>query len=100
MRQEPDRGTAMLSWPRIFTEFRTKTEFSDLPIAQNSPKSEVFERGARRLLMAPPLPKNDPESTLGGLKRDIPTQRLETKGPTPPTNRNNEGRQQRVQKGF
>jgi hypothetical protein len=47
-----------------FTEFRNKTEFSDLPIAGKRLKSMVFSPTKRWPPMAPPLPKQGQESNL------------------------------------
>ncbi len=40
-----------------FTEFRNKTEFSDMPIGGNSIKLEVLRLANTRPSMAPPLLK-------------------------------------------
>jgi hypothetical protein len=40
---------------QAFTEFRKKTEFSDLQIVQTRAKSEVFPTEVRQSPMAPPL---------------------------------------------
>ncbi len=50
-----------------FPEFRSKTEFSDLPIARNRPKSKVFPLADRGPFMAPPLPKNERNRISGGI---------------------------------
>jgi hypothetical protein len=50
-----------------FTEFRSKTEFSDLPIAGKRFKSMVFPPTDRWSPMAPPLLKQDRNRISGGM---------------------------------
>jgi hypothetical protein len=68
-----------------FTEFRSKTEFSDLPIAGKRLKSMVFPPTKRWLPMAPPLPKQGQESNLWRNELDEPKGGQSNKGLQPPT---------------
>lgn len=45
-----------------FTEFRNKTEISDMKIAQDRPKSELLRQAMTRLLMASSLLESDRKS--------------------------------------
>ena len=81
-------------WPRTFTEFRTKTEFSDMLLATNWLKSKVFRLPAGRRTMAPPLLKGTSESNLwrerwGRVKHRLTKQWSQHRQ----RNRNNGGRQ-------
>jgi hypothetical protein len=76
-----------------FTEFRNKTEFSDLSIAGISAKLEVFQPATRRLLMAPPLLKHYRKRISGGINRENQLGPCSKKARSRQRNRNNEGQQ-------
>src|ERR1700738_1135994 len=79
------RGPSHESVLRAFTEFRTKTEFSDLLCAGNWPKSKVFRPGTRGWSMAPPLPKPTAELNLCGRVSGRAHRWLARQRPRPPT---------------
>jgi hypothetical protein len=85
---------------RAFTEFRNKTEFSDLSIAGISTKSEVFQLATRQLRMAPPLLKRYWNRISGGVNRDKPQGSCEIMARCRQRNRINEGQQYEVPQVF